>query len=326
MANYSVWLQNKTHFGAVGDLSLSTGQNAISMSLWFKCTDPAGTALLCGNVDANFGTGGWGFSIASGGGGEGEGQLSWATLNHSFSSPYDSPPSVSGEYGLIAHANPTLIDGNWHSLIATYDGTGVNRNVVSLPDSTHIELDSTTGISAGDRISHQFWSTTVVHVVDATHLQVTDSSHFMDTNPGDTTLFAFTKGTILYIDGVPIFTYADYQWPVMGADYNVAIPFGIGDPQQLSSFSKIGKYAYPFLYYSVLTPTQVSYIAAGHNLSGAVAQWLFTEGSGLTAADSSGNGHTLTFNAIDSWSTDVPFTPAPPPPPESVSGSMFLAF
>lgn len=279
----------------------------MSMSVWAKITGITPGVQMMGCVDSGEAAGISGFcmQMVSGGGpppGEGGGQFEWFTLNHSFPDPVNDPNNngAEGLYGLIAHSNLSYIDGNWHNFVSTYDGSGVIAVCTSVPDSTHIAVVSTTGMVSGDRITQTRFSTTIVSVVDSTHIQVTSSTGFAAG-------YVYTRGLIMYVDGVPIFTYADYQQPLMVADYSTTLPFGIGDPQQLSNFSQIGKYAYPAMYYRVLSPSEVSAIAAGsNNTTGAVAQWLFTEGSGSTAADSSGNSHTLTFNAV-SWDTDVPF-------------------
>jgi hypothetical protein len=324
---HSIWLTSHTDVGSVADNSLSAGQLYMSVSLWVKITAPeTGGAVLMSTQDITTGHGGWLIQILQGAGAppEGDGQLEWYYINVDQVAPLPhSPAYTSGQlYGLIGHANPTLIDGNWHNIVTTYDGTGVTKHLLSVPDGTHLEVNDTTGILAGDRISQTFYSTTVVTVVDGTHLEVTNSTGFNPINTGGSDQVD-TRGLIMYVDGTPIFAYADYQFPAFGADYTGPFNFSIGDPQQQIK-TRIAKYAYPALYYgTVLTPSQVSTIAAGNNLGGATAQWLFEEGLGLTAADNSGNGHTLTFNAIGSWDTDVPFSLTPP---STKKADMFLVF
>ena len=41
--------------------------------------------------------------------------------------------------------------------------------------------------------------------------------------------------------------------------------------------------------------------------TGLVGYWKFDEGSGTSAADSSGTGNTGTLNNTPTWSTDVPY-------------------
>jgi ferric-dicitrate binding protein FerR (iron transport regulator) len=51
-------------------------------------------------------------------------------------------------------------------------------------------------------------------------------------------------------------------------------------------------------------PVQVQAIPVTQTLAaGLIAQWKFEEGAGVTAADSSGNGHALTFNKDGAWGT-----------------------
>ena len=125
----------------------------------------------------------------------------------------------------------------------------------------------------------------------------------------------YFDGTLQTATGLPSMT--------PGTLWSTSIHFAaIGDTPQLET-TQIGKYAYPAFYNFQLTSGDVSTIAAGANLSGALAQWLFTEGTGTTAADSSGNGNTLTLNTGFTWSTDVPFTP---PTFSKKKASMFLVF
>jgi hypothetical protein len=295
MTPHSIWLQSTSHYGVIGDTSLSTGQLYLSMSLWIKVTGAGAT--LCGNEDIiDLSTRGWGIQIQHGDPpGTGDGQIEWSYTT-----------GVSNiVYGLVTNAT-NIIDGNWHNLITTYDGTGVEVNCTAVTDSTHLTVASTAGMLAGDQIRQTFYGTTITSVVDGTHLVVGSTAGFTTGNVD-------TRGLIIYLDGVAFTTMNDYEYPALGANYSSTIPFGIGgNSGGLTGPSRIAKYAYPALYYSVLTPAQVAFISSGHNLPGnnLQAQYLFTEGTGTTAADASGNGHTMTFNVVDSWSTDVPFLPS----------------
>ena len=42
------------------------------------------------------------------------------------------------------------------------------------------------------------------------------------------------------------------------------------------------------------------------SLDGLITYWRFTEGSGTTAVDESGNGNTATLVNTPTWSTDIP--------------------
>lgn len=90
-----------------------------------------------------------------------------------------------------------------------------------------------------------------------------------------------------------------------------------------SSYTKKGNYAYLQFFDRILTPTEITTIAAGNLGANPKGEWKFTEGSGVTAADTSGNAYTMTFNVIDAWSVDVPFTPSSGPTAQQ-KASMFL--
>lgn len=220
MSFYSISLTNTTHYGIVADTTLSGGHAALSVSLWFKGTSLSGRQLI-GTTSAATSDGGWAIYTD-----DANGQIEF----------YLSKPANAGALNRTTN-NTSLYNGNWHSIVVSYNGT--------------------------------------------------------------------RTGTHIYYDGVEQ-TYVNDTGPDVGSNFASSVKLSAGDSTGFEG-TQLGKYAYPAVFYSALTAGNAATIAAGANFAGAQAQWLFTEGTGTTAADSSGNGHTLTFNTIDAWSSDVPF-------------------
>lgn len=293
MTNYSVVINDRTHYGAIGDLSLSGDQSALSMSVWVKLVSGSDGLSIMGNNKSSTGTGGSSILFDS------LQQAEMMAENVAFA-PSWKPNAGDGVFGLITPATTWNDDGHWHSIVGTYDANVIASTVTFVTDGTHLVVTTTTGMNPGDRIYFGFISTTITTVTDGTHLIVASTAGWSADR--------FVCGGVhIYLDGIEITTFADYEFTLFGSSFSCDIPFGIGDSEHMNYHSKLGKYAYPAVYHRILSPAEVATIAAGNNIAtGAVGQWLFTEGSGLTAADSSGNSRTLTFNAI-SWDTDVPF-------------------
>jgi Concanavalin A-like lectin/glucanases superfamily len=74
-----------------------------------------------------------------------------------------------------------------------------------------------------------------------------------------------------------------------------------------------------------LSSGDVTTISSGGAIptSGLVAHWPFNDGSGSTAADTSGNGHTITLSGGPTWSTDIP-SQNPSPPSSSLVEAQIL--
>ncbi len=293
MANYSVVISDRTHYGAIGDLSLSGNETALSYSVWLKAASGTDGLGVMGNNKSNTGTGGASILFDS------LEQVEMMAENIAYQ-PAWKPVATDGVFGLITPATTWNNDGQWHNIVGTYSSNIIASTVTTVVDGTHLTVTTTTGMAPGDRIYFGFISTTITTVTDGTHLVVANTAGWSADR--------FVCGGVhIYLDGVEITTYADYEFTLFFNDFDCDIPFGIGDAEHLNYHSKLGKYAYPAVYHRILSPAEAATIASGQNITtGAVGQWLFTEGSGLTAADSSGNSRTLTFNAI-SWDTDVPF-------------------
>lgn len=295
---HSAVLSDKHNYGSIGDLSLSGNRSSVSMSIWIKLTGGSPGLSIMGNNKSTTGTGGSSLILDS------LFQFEMMAENVAFAPAWSPSVATDGVFGLVSTASPGINDGGWHNLIGTYTADVIGRTCLSIIDSTHLSVDDTTGINPGDRIYYHFTSTVVISVVDIHQLEVASTTGW---NVMDGRFVA--RGVHIYLDGVEFTTFNDFEFTLFLDQFSCDIPFGIGDPEQINYFSVVGKYAYPAIYNRVLTSSEAATIASGHNVTtGAVGQWLFTEGAGLTAQDSSGNGRTLTFNAV-SWDTDVPFTP-----------------
>src|SRR5947209_11334188 len=116
---------------------------------------------------------------------------------------------------------------------------------------------------------------------------------------------------LLYLDGVQIASVA-CPGGFVGNENTAGFWMGVFDPSG-GNFAGwfTGKLAQPFVYWGILSATQISNLAAGTLDPGTLganlgAVWYFREGSGTTCADSSGNANDGTLTSGVSWSTDLP--------------------
>lgn len=300
MANYSIVLSNKANYGAIGDLSLSGNKTAWSMSVWVKFVSGDTGIAVMGNNKSSTGTGGSSILFDS------LQQAEMMAENIAFAPALSPSAAADGVFGLIAPAVSWVDDGHWHNIVGTYNGNYQHYSVTSVVNSTRLNVTGTTNLNVGDRIYQTFYSSVITAISPGVSIDVVSTTNFTSSSTNGANNFV-TAGVHLYLDGVEITTFVDYEFSLFFSAYSCNIPFGIGDSEHLNYHSRLGKYAYPACYLRILSAAEAATIAAGNNIAtGAAGQWLFTEGTGLTAADSSGNARTLTFNAV-SWDTDVPF-------------------
>lgn len=101
----------------------------------------------------------------------------------------------------------------------------------------------------------------------------------------------------------------------------VTLKIAGGGPSSLFT----GNFADIRIWNVTLSPSDVTTVAGGGDvLGGLIAEWPMSEGSGVTLADSSGGGNTVTFNAL-AWSTDLP-SQLPVCGSSKKKSSMFLVF
>ncbi len=118
--------------------------------------------------------------------------------------------------------------------------------------------------------------------------------------------FDSTDKSNLYFDGVldSTATYSGVCSQPPSSAQAIHIGYGYHSVPSTSGFQ--GAYASIRAWSTVLTAGNATTIAAGGDVAtGKVLDWELTEGTGLTAADTSGGGNTLTFTNV-TWSSDIP--------------------
>ena len=143
-----------------------------------------------------------------------------------------------------------------------------------------------------------------------TNWKVYDSPNRIDTNIWQMIGFTWNSGTLkLFIDGVeitPVKTSDAAITTIHQNDRRVMIGCQLAANNPVTNWS--GKIGASWIWSDVLTPTEVTNlyrhgVVPRDNLQG---EWLFTEGSGATLADTSGNGRNGVI-AGATWSTDTAF-------------------
>jgi len=109
-------------------------------------------------------------------------------------------------------------------------------------------------------------------------------------------------GSVVYIDGVLVPQTSNT--PIPGTNYVSPNPLGIGDWDTQVPMAP-GHLAHFQIWNTTLTLANAQTLATGGSIpAGLIASWAFSEGTGITAADTIG-GNTLTFTAVN-WNNVIP--------------------
>lgn len=154
-----------------------------------------------------------------------------------------------------------------------------------------------------------------VGIHDASSMKnTTTNNSVISPNNNHDVIFSWTSGSapVIYVDGVAVGIATSNVVTTPNSDTGNQIEIG-NRPDSLKSFAGTFRRIRIWRNYAVTSGDAVN-LAAGNTIStAATGQYLFTEGSGTTTADSSGNGNTATINGGVQWNTnlfDVFFAPA----------------
>lgn len=110
--------------------------------------------------------------------------------------PYTFVPNT--DYAVVINPNNLFAGSTEAASYITFD-VKTYVTVVSAPDGTHIEVNTTTGMQTGDTIYQSTFSTNIVNVVDGSHIEVGDSTGFGAGPVASFTGFKPDTGTIITI-------------------------------------------------------------------------------------------------------------------------------